>query len=143
MKKIIQADLIHRLKLVFGIEIKKEVRMVDCLVLTRIKKDDALLKTKGIEYAYELNNQGEKKYLSNSVFSNLLWHLNEETPNIPWVMDETNIPDTMKIDLALKIKSFEDIKALKHALEPYGLDLIYAKREMEMIVITEGDLEQH
>lgn len=140
-REVIKTDLTHWLR-VLGISIRKEKRMINCLSLVRINKDDKLLKSKGGEYEYGLNETGGLKKLINAGFSNLVWHLNQETPGIPWVFDETGISRDFKVDIILKISSFKDIPALRKQLQHYGLDLVEVKREMEMYIIKEKEVKK-
>lgn len=135
-QEFIKKDLTHWLG-ILNITVKKEKRLMNCLVLVRTKQDDGLLLTKGGKYEYGLNESGNVKRLTNSSLSNLVWHLNRETPNIPWVFDETGISKDIKVDLVLNLDSFENINSVRKALQPHGLDLKEEKREMEMYIITE------
>lgn len=141
-RKIIRNDLTHWLQ-VKGITVKKEVRTMPCLVLVRTKKDDGLLQSKGGDPVYTLTDPGSVKRLTNTLFSALIFHLNEETPGIPWVVDETGIPGEMKVDMTFNLGSFQDLDAVRSSLQPYGLDLLKAERPLEMYVITEQPTSPH
>jgi thiol-disulfide isomerase/thioredoxin len=140
-REIIKTDLAHWLR-VLGISVRKEKRMIKCLSLVRINKDDGLLKSKGGEYEYGLNETGSLKKLNNAGFANFVWQLNQETHDIPWVFDETGIPGDFKVDMTLRINSFKDIPALRKQLQRYGLDLLEVKREMEMYIIKEKEVKR-
>lgn len=137
MASFIKEDLTRWLKL-RGIIVKKENRLVSCLVLKRIQTDDRLLTSKGGGTYDGLDDTTAVKKLINSSFSNLLWHLNEGTPAIPWVIDESGIKPDMKVDMTLAVPSLGDIPSLRMALLKYGLTLESEKRELEMYVITEN-----
>lgn len=139
-REFVKKDLAHWLGLL-GLSCRKAEMPVKCLLLVDTGKSQRkLLKSKGGKYYYGLNDTGKTKLLVNSSLSGLLWQLNRNTPNIPWVIDSTGISSDFKIDMRLNITSFQDIGALKKALGVYGLDLIPAERKMKMYIITDiGD----
>lgn len=137
-KGIVSNDLSHWLN-VLGITVKKVVRETNCLVLTSTNKSTELLAPKDTKYELEVDSS--VKILKNASLSELIGQLNENTSDIPWVLNETGFSDTTKIDLELHINSFQDLNGLRKELQGYGLDLIPAKREIEMYVITEKGYE--
>ncbi|MDB5199262.1 MAG: Peptidyl-prolyl cis-trans isomerase [Chitinophagaceae bacterium] len=66
--------------------------------------------------------------------SSLVYALNKNIYGLP-VMDETGL--TRKIKLALDPLLFSNIPHLQEALKKYGLQLVNALRDTEMLVITE------
>jgi len=140
-REIVKTDLTHWLN-VLGIKVMKEKRLMNCLLLVRTDKNDDLLKSKGGKYEFGLNEPGTIKFLQDANISYLVAHLNQEISGIPWVIDETHLPDNFNVDLSLHINSFENIPAVRKELHRYGLDLIEGKKEMEMYIITEKGVMQ-
>ena len=138
-KEIVSNDLSHWLN-VLGISVKKETRKMNCLVLTSTNKSTVLFTPKDNKYELELD--GPVKKLKNTSFLELIGQLNENTPNIPWAVNETGFSDRTKIDLELHVNSFQDLKGLRKELQRYGLDLIEAERDLEMYIITEKEFNK-
>lgn len=139
-KEMIKNDLQRWLVSVFSISMKIEKRLRPCLLLARTSHyQDNLLKSKGGIYKNTLGNIHDTiRILQNTGLSSLVWYLNESVPNIPWVIDNTGIPEDERVDLRLKIRSFHDIPALQNALAPYGLALIPGMRYLETYVLTDS-----
>lgn len=106
-----------------------ENRMVDCLVLVKISSLDKI-KAKG-EKPITSNTSG--KTLSNHPISHFVNILNSDTLIKQLIIDETGY--TKNIDIT--IPNFTDLDSLKNELHGYGLDLIPAKRNLNMFVIKE------
>ncbi|QEC51504.1 thiol-disulfide isomerase/thioredoxin [Anseongella ginsenosidimutans] len=115
---------------------RMEKRRVPCLVLVRTTDEDNM-KTGGGKFKNTLNTDDPVKKLHNEKLSFLIWQLNQTVGNLP-ALDETGYAG--KVDLELKISSFRDIAALRRALQPYGLDLKKAEREVELFILTEPDI---
>lgn len=138
IREFIKSDIANRLR-VSGIDVKKERRLVSCLVLLSDSSSLALLQTKHGHYINSFNeNNNRPKSLRNAAFSNLLWTLNEDTDGIPLVINETSISKDQPVDIDLDIDDFKNIPALNKELTKYGLKLCAAQREIEMYIITES-----
>jgi hypothetical protein len=62
---------------------------------------------------------------------------------LPLIINETKTNYRYTIDLKLEIgKDIENITAWRKALNKYGLDLVPEEREMEMLVITENEVNK-
>ncbi len=105
---------------------------VKCLVLVRTDSKDRI-KTKGAESKVLVDS--EVKHFYNVPIRRLVEQLNAYPEN-PQVVDETQYKGM--VDLAIPVNSFTDIKQLRLALQPYGLDLKEAVRELKVFVITEN-----
>lgn len=138
IKEFIKNDIANRLRL-SGTSVKKEKRLVSCLVLLSDSSSRALLKTRHTSYINTFNGNGSKpKTLRNAAFSNLLWTLNENTEGIPLVINETNISKDEPVDIDLYVNDFKNIPNLNKELSKYGLKLSLAQREIEMYIISES-----
>lgn len=123
-------DLDHLL----GLHGRYEKRKMKCLILVRTDSIDRL-KSKVIGG----ENWGELKtphiQLSNqSLSSNLVWKINQFYGNPP-TFDETGY--TGNVDMDFILSSWQDIPAVRKALQSYGLDLKEEERELEVFVLTE------
>ncbi|QQD14399.1 TlpA family protein disulfide reductase [Sphingobacterium sp. UDSM-2020] len=106
-----------------------ENRMVDCLVLVKISSLDKI-KAKG-DKSITSNTSGIT--VSNRPISHFVNILNSNTMiNLP-IIDETEY--SKNIDIT--ISDFTDLDSLKNELHGYGLDLIPAKRSLNMFVIKD------
>ncbi len=142
IRNFVKRDLTNWLD-VIGIKAWKEKSKQKVWVLKRISHDDRLLITKGKESDRNLEEDGRKlKQLINERFSSLVDHLNMNVPGIPWVFDETKIPNDMMVDMVLKIYSFRNLPELRNALKKYGLDIEETEREMDMYVVREKDYKE-
>jgi thiol-disulfide isomerase/thioredoxin len=135
-QQLVTKDIAHWLN-VLQIDVNIEKRTVHCLKLINLQKDIALLQSKGGQSENSFDEDGAIKKLKNGSFSSLTEYFNYNVQGIPWVLDETNIPKSSKIDLELHLRSFQDIPALRKELQRYGLDLIEAQAEMDVCIISE------
>jgi thiol-disulfide isomerase/thioredoxin len=132
--RIIQSDLIKWLA-ILGICLKKEIKKVKCLVLVSQRGDSSLIKPKHKKYFFDIDSS--VKNFQNVALKELIDQLNENTPGIPWVLNETGFSDKMNIGMKLQVNSFQDLNSLRRALQQYGLDLLEKIRMKEMYIITE------
>lgn len=135
LQQIIKEDILRWLN-ILGIYVKKEERLVECLSLVRIIKDDKLLTSNQKDYKYELDEIANRKHLQYSSIVNLVEYLNA-IDGLPRVIDDTGIAKDMKIDMQFKNNSFSDIQSLKKELSRYGLDIILYEKKDEVYVIIE------
>ena len=135
-KTFITQDLTRWLKWM-GITAKKEKRFMPSLSLVQLsdKPTQPILPATGNTAG--ASQDGTAKWLQRTSISEMIWSLNHEVPEIPWVYDETQMQDKLKADILLSIDSFENIPQLRRELKRYNLDLIPGTREMEVYVITE------
>lgn len=135
---IIQQDLTHWLR-VLGFIVSKELRKVPCLLL--IKTDSVLskLRSKGGEYVNELAEREDKK-LINAPIDVLVDYLNGKNNPLPWVINETGLPENFRIDMQLRTDAILDTKRLREELLLYGLDLVEGNRTRFMLVIQDNPL---
>jgi len=139
-EQVIKNDLMRWLN-IMGINVKKEKRLVKCLTLVQITNDEKLILPKSSKQNTGFKEFDSRKHLISSSISDLIERIDKSTSSIYKVFNETCIADDRKIDMVLKINSFQDIPALKKELQRYGLDLISDEREMEMYVVTEKGFE--
>lgn len=122
-------DLDHLL----GLYGRYERRKMKCLTLIRTESKD-IMKTN----AKDGDNFGEFKAphikIDNMGLNNIVWKLNQFYGNPP-AFDETGYKDN--VDMEFTLSSWQDIPALRKALQPYGLDLKEEERELEVFVLTE------
>jgi len=109
-----------------------ENRMIDCLVLVKISPLDEI-KTEGDRPKISYTSSSSGVTLVNQPMSYFVNILNDEAPIKPLVIDETGF--TENIDIV--IPDFADLAKLKKDLNGYGLDLIPAKRNLNMFVIKD------
>lgn len=107
-----------------------EKRMIDCLVLVRTSRVDKI-KSKGgkIENTFPKS----PSILTNRPLSAMLVRLNGNTPFKQPIIDETGYDGNVDI----KISAIEDLESLRKELSRYDLDLIPAKRNLNMFVIKD------
>jgi hypothetical protein len=111
-----------------------EKRKGNCLALVRTVFNDSLLLSKGGKPNHALNKKDELKFIRNQSFSYLVTALNRDGCSAVPVIDETNFP--LPVDIQLPVDDICNLPALRKALAPYGLDLITVQRELDFFVLT-------
>lgn len=107
-----------------------EKRMVECLVLVRTSSKD-LIKSKGGKVKNTFPNA--PSILSNLPIAYMVNRLIDDTPIDQLIIDETGYAN--KVDI--EISGVKDLASLKKELNRYDLDLIPAKRNLNMFVIKD------
>lgn len=123
----IRKDLSRWLQLYFGIRLTKEIRSVNCLALIPLKNYRSV----------SLSDPDTTFTPSFSNLHNLIWHLNEHIPEIPWIINETEQDQNFPIRLKVNIDPDAPISSLRESLRSYGLDVVPVKRNMELYVLQE------
>lgn len=136
-RRIIRQDLSRWLQTLFGISLSRQKQTMPVWVL-RCSGGTGRLATSGATPGWNLATTAPLKTMTNKPMSDFVWYLNEKIPGIPWIIDETGLPQSLKTDLSLRLDSFTNLPALKKELQPYGLDLLPAQREIEVFVLTEN-----
>lgn len=139
-QRFIREDLSRWLQ-AMDITVALEKRLSPCLLLKRTSLASAPYLSKGGPYLYDMNDTAKVKTLQNATIKSLLWHFNQERPDVPWMFDETGIAPETKIDIRLALPSLNDIGALRKALHVYGLDVEHAERVIEKLVVREQKRE--
>lgn len=140
------------LDLFFQLYGRNEKRVVPCLALIDIKKDNDPYKTSGGEELYVSGGviphrffdkvkkvgpaaSGATTYIRNMEFSGLHWIFSRLLDTeVPVIINKTGFTGNFDLDLP---DGPSTLAALKLALRKQGLDLVPAKQEMEMFVLTE------
>lgn len=125
------------------ITVALEKRLSPCLLLKRTSLTSAPYLSKGGPYLYDMNDTAKVKTLQNATIKSLLWHFNQERPNVPWMFDETGIAPETKIDIRLPLATLNNIETLRKALQVYGLDVEPAERIIKKIVVREQKASEH
>lgn len=120
----------------FGLTAHAEQRMRECYLLTATK-EIAKFKTKGENLFFDWEKDTKNKKMINRSIS-LLGGLVESIVQQP-VIDETGINYNLDIDFPYNIHDFT-VQQLQQFLKTKGLILEPAKREMEVMVITDKKL---
>ncbi|WP_051759834.1 TlpA family protein disulfide reductase [Pedobacter antarcticus] len=107
-----------------------EKRMVECLILVRTSSKD-LIKSKGGKLKNTFPNP--PSILSNLPIAYMVNRLIDDTPIDQLIIDETGYTDNVDIE----ISGVRDLASLKKELNRYDLDLIPAKRSLNMFVIKD------
>jgi thiol-disulfide isomerase/thioredoxin len=140
LAEVMLNDLNKNFGRLYRLKGKLSKRTVDCLILTRTKKDDQLLTANNIKPRGELVESYNQKYgLS---FSQYDQNLKDMLMRMKWMMmtqppliDESNFSKNVNIELT---SNFQDLIALNKELEAkYGLKFIKAKRNIDCIVISD------
>src|SRR5690606_27057684 len=88
---IIRKDMSHWLEIALGITMRKERKLIPCLILTRQNRTDSLWTVTDTSRQISAETTPSIFKIENGSFSNLQWELNENCPGLPWVVDETGI----------------------------------------------------
>jgi thiol-disulfide isomerase/thioredoxin len=123
--------VIRDLDRLLGLSGRWEIRKTKCLILVN-SRNNTKLKTNGGDYINTADST-IKKY-KNAQLQDFVWRMNEYSNN-PRVIDETNYKGN--VDMELDFNSWEDIPAIRKALQKYGLDLKEEVRDLRMFVLTE------
>lgn len=110
-----------------------ERRKIKCLVMYRIDSLDKI-KYQGDDLEGRSNLVVPNIELVNKSLGLLVWKMNRFYGNPP-VFDETGY--TSNISLKFSLKSWQDISAIKAALNNYGIGLREEQREIEVFVLTD------
>lgn len=117
-----------------------EYRLTDCLVLITKDSPDKI-RSKGGKCEnslYVINNP----YLTNAPVTILARWLDGLRPLPLPVLDETNFSGNIDIRLNIEAKN-ADYETIRKSLQTYGLDLIKAKRELEVFVLSDQVLRHN
>ncbi len=139
--KIMQKQLITY----FNVTVKKEKRMIKCLVLQKIGKDN-LLRSKGGKFDSNFSKvtNDSIRYFKNApfeYFSSLLEYVFKAYNIGSPFIDATNIME--KIDIKIPSSAWEDLpdyKSLNPALIQYGLQIREKSYMTNVLVIRENNL---
>ena len=124
-------DVLEQLNIATGFSGKIEKKEVDCYLMTKIGKLDALI-SKGGKSSNSLFEKSES-FLRNNTLRALVNRLNDSDMPYPLVIDETGF--SQKVDMVLKADP-KDHMALRNELKQYGLDLIPSKREINVLIVS-------
>jgi len=141
-QKFISGQLAAWLHSMFGITASIQKITAPAWVFT-FNGDTSILRTNGSPPSQDLDNTGPVKSITNRPITELVAFLNEKVPGIPWVINETGLPRSKRMDLQLNLYSFSNFDSLRAALLPYGFILTQTEREIELVVITENKYQQH
>ena len=126
LSKLMNSELAR----IFNVKFGREKRLTDALVLIRTSSVDKI-KSAG---------KGESRYNQQGFFNNItldklksILYLREFLP----LVDETGY--TGRVDIDLQMEDGIDLQTLRNRLKQYDLDIIPAKREVEMFVIRENN----
>lgn len=137
-EEVVMADLTKWL-LVAGIRVSKQWREVPCLVITSIDSNYRLLRSKGGDYLNELQEQDKK--LINAPFDVLVSYLNSKATEFPWVVDETGMTTSDRVDVIIDGNAIKGEVQLEKALSKYGLRVTAAKRKRMMYIIEDANVK--
>jgi thiol-disulfide isomerase/thioredoxin len=121
-----------------GLHGRIEKRCVECWLLKRNKVNETLLATRSVLPEIKTGRETGNLIFRNQSIAEIVSALNTATsPALgnPIILDETGIG--FNIDLEIPQEALNDISLLKTFITRYGLELIPAKREIEMFVLTE------
>lgn len=108
-----------------------ETRIVNCLVLVRTSSKDKI-KSKGQKRKISYPSTSGISFINCRV-DHVLNILNEDAPiNLP-IIDETKYLGNVD----LEISDFKDLASMKEELNGYDLDLVLAKRNLNMFVLKD------
>lgn len=132
-----QADRLYQLMLdelnkYSGYHGRIEKRKTDCLLLVRKGRHDSF-QSKGGKPANRLYSK-ESPQLMNMPLSLLVARLNSADALALPVLDATRYTGTVDLEINAP---FNDLPALRKELQRYGLDLVKARRKIEMLVVSE------
>ena len=107
-----------------------EKRLIDCLVLVRTSTEDKI-RSKGEKPTYSYSSS--YYVFINRPIGHMINIFNGETSINPPIIDETGYTETIDI----KISEFTDLKSLRKQLNQYDLDVVPAKRSLNMFVLKD------
>lgn len=135
IREYMQQDVNRFFGIEKGIEGHVEKRRFKCLVLT--KTTMGKLAVSGGDPKYK-NTDSVVKLVNNRfrlLSDALMEKLEDMNAGRPF-LDETTIVDTVKLDIQLT-GNLKDWQAVRRQLQPYGLDIIEAEREVEVLIIRD------
>jgi thiol-disulfide isomerase/thioredoxin len=115
-------------------------KLMPCWVLVRTRKIDSLYNSKGVTDHYVMKGDTVVKIL-NKPLSTLLKLLNR-FHDIEPILNETNYDAPLDLELNLPISraslfDYLDMALLRKSLAKYGMDLVKADREVNMLKLTD------
>lgn len=123
--------LLNQLNASSGYDGRLEKRTADCLLLVRTGSKD-LIRSKGGNKMYELFNK-DVSSLRNAPVSWLVNRLNDNDVAGPFVIDQSDYQHPIDLDINARP---DDLQGIIKELNKYGLDLVKARREIDLFVIS-------
>ncbi|MDB5004408.1 MAG: hypothetical protein JWQ34_2633 [Mucilaginibacter sp.] len=128
----VRKNVLAQLDYSLGVHGRLEKRQVDCWVLSgNLKSNFPFKKEVPIDSIYDVKNRPA----GYAIIGNLVWYASR-VPNNPPFLSEVTVPEQVRVWITKQVLS--DIDQLNSALNKYGLVVKKAKREVEMLVITEN-----
>lgn len=118
---MVYKTIINDLDRLLGLKVRWEKRKEKILKLVVTSKSNLLAK----------HNSAKKELLQN-----LVYELNQQENN-PYVFDETKYTESVDIDF--NFSSWTDIRTIRNAIKPYGLDLVEEQRVVDKLIFSEID----
>jgi thiol-disulfide isomerase/thioredoxin len=130
--------MIDDLNSMFKITAKIEKRRVTSWVLVRSSNDNNLLKTNGGKTFFDWYSDKGIINIQNKSLDELTRFLNVYR-NIEPVINETGYFSRvdMQLNVSTNTNEYLDIPAIKASLQKYGLDLLRAEREVDILIISD------
>lgn len=137
IKKIVRKNLSDWLETALGISVQKERLPIKCLAISGKRPNLDAMQTKGGEVIIEHRNK-DSVIFKNYPFSELVGFLNNQRgTGLPLILNRSNVPDTMIVDIMLPVKDLTNLASLRKALSKYGLDMEEIEVMRDMYIITE------
>jgi thiol-disulfide isomerase/thioredoxin len=118
------------LKRYFNISVKREIRKIECLVLTSLSASPSKVAVN--KTGFDLERSTPKKYIYNYPSGGVA-HILNLFSSIP-VINEIKATECISVDLPFNINN---VKKLQDALAKAGISLKVEYRDMEVVVITD------
>ncbi len=133
----ISRKTIEQMNSMLSLDVRWEKRLEKVLVLVKKTPTDQLKsKTKIEDHDYHYSFNGTKhRFLDISL--NAFVNMMNRAEGMPYVYNGTGFSETFTVDMELDFKSWNDIVAIRKAIQKYGLDLREEKRLVDKLVFSE------
>jgi thiol-disulfide isomerase/thioredoxin len=126
--------MIQDLDRFFGIRSSVEKRKMKCMSLSRILSDNKL-QNRGLQSAVSVNKDKSEFTCTTCSLDVFVSYLNNQYKNIAYILNDTNYKQLVDITINLT-----DLDSIEKSLHQYGLELKYIDKELDMLVLKNGDL---
>jgi thiol-disulfide isomerase/thioredoxin len=135
-KKAISRDLHHWLSVGLGINVSQKPVLSPCLVIRRKPHTDLIPSKEKIAGEQILVSDKSIRFVNMSV-QDLIVHLNNNERNLPFIYNESGVPDSLKFTFTLSVPALSNFNDFKKDMEKQGFDVQLEQRERMMYIISE------
>ncbi|NII26720.1 thioredoxin family protein [Pseudoflavitalea sp. X16] len=135
-KRAISRDLHHWLSVGLGINVSQGPLPTPCLIIRR-KLNTNLTPLKEKAVGEQIVVSDKDVHFINMSVQDIIVHLNNNERNLPFIYNESGVPDSLKFTLILSVPALSNFNDFKKDMERQGFDVQLEQRERMMYIISE------